>query len=218
VPGSFQRSRRPLRAALPNRAGVRTAYELPRSGGKHDPSHPPTMGVPGVFEVLRQIRLPAWIEGLRQVPRFALNRRVNAETRVTDEHRATVLAFQCVGLDALLAEGAGSPMGRAAVSEPQYLHLTASALMPSLQYGQSLLMSVISQPSSRSPTTFCPDRRTSRRSTPQRIDEARHAATHNRLIGEGATAATADAWIAAWDAKAAQDSLERGSASLSSSP
>jgi hypothetical protein len=36
-------------------------------------------------------------------------------------------------------------------------------------------------------------------------------------VGE-ATAATADAWIAAWDAKAAQDSLERGSASLSSRP
>ena len=52
----------------------------------------------------------------------------------------------------------------------------------------------------------------SRRSTPERIDEARRAATRNRLIGEGATEETADAWIAAWEAKAAQDGLERGSA------
>jgi hypothetical protein len=42
-----------------------------------------------------------------------------------------------------------------------------------------------------------------RRSTPERIDEARRAATHNRLVGEGATEATADAWIAAWEAQAA---------------
>ena len=52
----------------------------------------------------------------------------------------------------------------------------------------------------------------SRRSTPERIDEAHRAATRNRLIGEGASEETADAWIAAWEAKAAQDGLERGSA------
>jgi hypothetical protein len=51
-----------------------------------------------------------------------------------------------------------------------------------------------------------------RRSTPERIDAARRAATRNRLIGERATEETADAWIAAWEAKAAQDGLERGSA------
>jgi hypothetical protein len=50
----------------------------------------------------------------------------------------------------------------------------------------------------------------SRRSTPERIDEARRAATRNLLIGEGATEATADAWIAAWEAKAADDGLEHG--------
>ncbi len=52
----------------------------------------------------------------------------------------------------------------------------------------------------------------SRRSTPERIDEARRAATRNRLIGQGVIEETADAWIAAWEAKAAEDSLERGSA------
>ena len=52
----------------------------------------------------------------------------------------------------------------------------------------------------------------SRRSTPKRIDEARRAATRNRLIGDGASEATADAWIAAWEAQAAQDGLERGAA------
>ena len=50
----------------------------------------------------------------------------------------------------------------------------------------------------------------SRRSTPERIDEARRAATRNCLIGEGVTETTADAWIAAWEAQAAQDGLERG--------
>jgi hypothetical protein len=50
-----------------------------------------------------------------------------------------------------------------------------------------------------------------RRSTPERIDQARRAATRNRLIGEGATETTADAWIAAWEVQAAQDRLERGS-------
>jgi hypothetical protein len=48
----------------------------------------------------------------------------------------------------------------------------------------------------------------SRRSTPERIDEARRAATRNRLIGDGAPEETADAWIAAWEAQAAQDGLE----------
>ena len=52
----------------------------------------------------------------------------------------------------------------------------------------------------------------SRRSTPERIDAARRAATRNRLIGERVTEETADAWIAAWEAQAAQDGLERGSA------
>ncbi|HET9757776.1 MAG TPA: hypothetical protein VFP66_14815 [Candidatus Limnocylindrales bacterium] len=52
----------------------------------------------------------------------------------------------------------------------------------------------------------------SRRSTPERIDEARRAATRSRLIGESTTEATADAWIAAWETQAAQDGLERGSA------
>lgn len=52
----------------------------------------------------------------------------------------------------------------------------------------------------------------SRRSTPERIDEARRAATRQRLIGEGATKESADAWIAAWEARAAEDGLERGDA------
>lgn len=52
----------------------------------------------------------------------------------------------------------------------------------------------------------------SHRSTPERIDAAREAATRNRLVGEGMTEATADTWITAWRAKAAQDGLERGSA------
>jgi hypothetical protein len=38
------------------------------------------------------------------------------------------------------------------------------------------------------------------------------AATRNRLVGERTTGETADAWIAAWEAQAAQDGLERGSA------
>jgi hypothetical protein len=51
----------------------------------------------------------------------------------------------------------------------------------------------------------------SRRSTPERIDVAHRAATRNRLIGERVTPETADAWIAAWEAQAAQVGLERGS-------
>jgi hypothetical protein len=52
----------------------------------------------------------------------------------------------------------------------------------------------------------------SRRSNPARIDDARRAATRNRLIGTGLDGATADAWIAAWEAQAAQDGLERSAA------
>ena len=52
----------------------------------------------------------------------------------------------------------------------------------------------------------------SRRSTPERLDAAWRAGVRNRLIGDGATEATADAWIAAWETQAAQDGLERGSA------
>jgi hypothetical protein len=51
-----------------------------------------------------------------------------------------------------------------------------------------------------------------RRSTPERIDGAHRAATRQRLIGERVSEATADAWIAAWEAHAAHDGLERGAA------
>ena len=51
-----------------------------------------------------------------------------------------------------------------------------------------------------------------RRADPIRIDAAREAATRNRLIGEGATEETAEAWIAAWEAQAAREGIERGSA------
>jgi hypothetical protein len=50
----------------------------------------------------------------------------------------------------------------------------------------------------------------SRRSTPDRIDAARRAAVRANLMSEGATEETADAWIAAWEARAAEDGLERG--------
>ena len=49
-----------------------------------------------------------------------------------------------------------------------------------------------------------------RRSDPAHIDEARQAATRNRLIGVGMTEETADAWIAAWAVQAAKDGVERG--------
>ena len=52
----------------------------------------------------------------------------------------------------------------------------------------------------------------SRRADPDRIDEARRAATRNRLIGEGVTESTADAWIAAWETRAAEDGIDRGNA------
>jgi hypothetical protein len=51
-----------------------------------------------------------------------------------------------------------------------------------------------------------------RRYDPVRIDEAREAATRNRLIGIGLDEATGDAWIAAWEAQAAQDGLPRDGA------
>ena len=49
----------------------------------------------------------------------------------------------------------------------------------------------------------------SRRSTPERLDVARHAATRERLIGQHVTEATADSWIAAWEAQAAREGLPR---------
>jgi hypothetical protein len=51
-----------------------------------------------------------------------------------------------------------------------------------------------------------------RRSDPELIDQARHAGTKNRLMGSGLDEATSDAWIAAWDAQATKDGLERGAA------
>ena len=51
----------------------------------------------------------------------------------------------------------------------------------------------------------------SRRSTPERLDAAWHAGVRNRLIGEGVSPELADAWLAAWVAKAAEDGLERNS-------
>jgi hypothetical protein len=53
---------------------------------------------------------------------------------------------------------------------------------------------------------------TSRRSTPERIDAARRAATRQRLIGDGVTETTADAWLAAWAAQAAQAGLAHDAA------
>ena len=50
----------------------------------------------------------------------------------------------------------------------------------------------------------------SRRADPARIDQARRAAIRNRLNGERVTEATAEAWIAAWDAHAAEHGLEPG--------
>jgi hypothetical protein len=52
----------------------------------------------------------------------------------------------------------------------------------------------------------------SRRSTPERIDDARREATRNRLIGTGMTPETADAWIAAWATRATADGIAPGSA------
>ena len=49
-----------------------------------------------------------------------------------------------------------------------------------------------------------------RRSTPERLDEARNAATRYRLMGEGMTEATANALLAAWADQAAREGIERG--------
>ncbi len=49
-----------------------------------------------------------------------------------------------------------------------------------------------------------------RRADPARIDAARRAAIRNHLIGEGMSEATAEAWIEAWDSRAAQDGVEAG--------
>ena len=51
----------------------------------------------------------------------------------------------------------------------------------------------------------------SRRSTPERLDAAQRAGTRRRLTLDGLSEPTADAWIAAWEAQAARDGLERGS-------
>lgn len=48
-----------------------------------------------------------------------------------------------------------------------------------------------------------------RRSTPERIDAARHAAIRNRLIRERMTHERADDWIARWTVHAAQYGRER---------
>jgi hypothetical protein len=52
----------------------------------------------------------------------------------------------------------------------------------------------------------------SRSSTPERIDQAHLAAVRANLMSDGATEDSADAWIAAWEAKAAEDGLVRGQA------
>ena len=52
----------------------------------------------------------------------------------------------------------------------------------------------------------------SRRSSPEHIHAAHQAATRQRLIGQGVTPETADAWIEAWAVQAARDSLERDAA------
>ncbi len=49
-----------------------------------------------------------------------------------------------------------------------------------------------------------------RRSTPERIDRARQAATRNRLIGVGMSEETAVAWIDAWVAQATKAGVEHG--------
>jgi hypothetical protein len=51
-----------------------------------------------------------------------------------------------------------------------------------------------------------------RRADPERFDAARHAAVRNSLISDGASEETADAWIAAWEARADQDGLDLGTA------
>lgn len=50
----------------------------------------------------------------------------------------------------------------------------------------------------------------SRRADPERIEEARHQATRNRLIGVGMSEETADLWIDAWATQAAKEGVEHG--------
>jgi hypothetical protein len=52
-------------------------------------------------------------------------------------------------------------------------------------------------------------RRMSRRADPTRIDDARHAAIRNSLIGDGVTEATADAWNAARSASLVRTATAR---------
>jgi hypothetical protein len=52
----------------------------------------------------------------------------------------------------------------------------------------------------------------SRRSTPERIDEARQAATLARLQGEGMSAERAADWVARWEAQAATEGRRRDGA------
>ncbi len=52
----------------------------------------------------------------------------------------------------------------------------------------------------------------SRRADPQRLDEARRIATRNRLMGAGLTDASADALMAAWEAREPREMRERGGA------
>jgi hypothetical protein len=49
----------------------------------------------------------------------------------------------------------------------------------------------------------------SRRSTPERIYQARRSATLARLIGEGVLPEQAEALAAAWEVRTAEDGLER---------
>jgi hypothetical protein len=49
----------------------------------------------------------------------------------------------------------------------------------------------------------------SRRSTPERLDAARRAATLNRLIGDGELPARAEASLVAWEHQAAVEGVDR---------
>lgn len=49
----------------------------------------------------------------------------------------------------------------------------------------------------------------SRRSTPERIDEARRAALHARLTDSGMPQERVEAWIARWEAEAARTGVPR---------
>jgi hypothetical protein len=51
-----------------------------------------------------------------------------------------------------------------------------------------------------------------RRSTPERLDEARRAGTLTRLIGEGELPERAEALLVAWEAQAASEGRERDGA------